>query len=116
MARQKGIFRFTGSIGGLTYYRLYREWLVRQKSSLDRERVTRDPAFARSRVAARRFGVAARIAGSVYRVLPARKKRHGLIGRLTGLANTFLFAGDTEEVVREKLLRHVLGPAGREKF
>ena len=114
MARQKGITRIRGTLYGLTYYRLKGVWLVRQKSSLDRARVMCDPAFAQSRACAGRFGHAARIAGIVYRMLPRSGRQHGLIGKLTGLANKLLFTGDTPDVL-EVLLLHTLGPSARER-
>jgi hypothetical protein len=116
MGQQMSFLVFSGSIGGLTFYELYGKYYVRSKSSLDKARVSRDPAFARSRVASSRFGLAARVAGNVYRLLPRNKRKRGLIGKLTGLANQFLFTGEAPGLVFWRLWRRFAGPSAADKL
>lgn len=57
MGRQAGVIKFTGQIGDLSFYKSKSEgFLVRKKSVLDAERVSRDPAFVRTRENASEFG------------------------------------------------------------
>ena len=51
MAKLKGIFKFTGTIGGVTARKVDGEYIVQEKSSLDRERVMTTEEFAHSRLA-----------------------------------------------------------------
>ncbi|WP_026703620.1 hypothetical protein [Flavobacterium soli] len=67
MAHVKSIFRLSGSLGEVTFYRGREgQQLARKKSSLTKERVDRDPAFARTRENSREFGAVVR-AGSQLR-------------------------------------------------
>jgi len=105
MARQAGPILLQGTTGGITFYRLEGQYYARSKSSLDRKRVKTDPAFARSRACAQRFGRAAKIAAAAYRQLPAHRRKHGMIGRMTALAGRMLQEGNSEALVRERLIR-----------
>src|ERR1043165_2185948 len=59
MGKQKGAEQKIGTMGGLTYYRTAENgYLVRKKSSLDKKRVSKDPAFEKSRNAGLDFGKA----------------------------------------------------------
>ena len=113
MARQIGILKFSGTLYGLTFYKLDGLYYVRRKTSLDRKRVMHDPCFAASRQCMSRFGLASRIAKQVYHKLPERKKRPGLFGRMTGKASRMLFTGEPPEVVLQKCLDAYLPSAAR---
>jgi hypothetical protein len=93
----------------LTFYKLDGKDLVRKKSSLDKKRVKSDPAFANSRKSSKVFGKAAAIAREVYRALPKEKRKHGLIGKLTGIANRLLHEGKSEFEVKELLKEEMRG-------
>jgi hypothetical protein len=57
MGKQTGVTSLIGTMEGLTYYKTAESGLlVRKKSSLNKERVTKDPAFAKSREANKEFG------------------------------------------------------------
>jgi len=113
MAKQVGILKITGTVCGLTFYKLDGQYYVRQKTSLNRKRVMRDRRFARSRECMSRFGQASQIAGQVYRKLPAREKQPGLFGRMTGRANRMLFAGASPEMVLQELIDAYLPPVAK---
>jgi hypothetical protein len=78
--------------------------LVRKKTSLNKQRVSTDPAFANSRKSSSKFAQAVAIASHVYQQLPTIKRKHGLIGKLTGRANTLLHEGKNEDMVLNTLL------------
>ncbi len=103
MPRQKGPIKIKGTIAGLTYYQMDGDHFVRRKTSLNKAKIKNDPAFANSRKASEAFGQAAAIAGSVYHTLPKEKRKKGVIGKLTGIANKLLREGKSEEEVREVL-------------
>ena len=56
MAKQKGIFRFTGTIDGLTYYDSKYGPLVRRKGGPTSKQIKTDPKFKRVRENASEFG------------------------------------------------------------
>lgn len=49
MAQQKGIFKITGTIGDVTFYKSKDGYLVRGKGGIDAKRIATDPAFQRTR-------------------------------------------------------------------
>lgn len=96
---------YTGTVDGICYYRLNGQYYARRKSTLSRKRVKRDPAFALTRKYAELLGAAARIAASVYRLLPREKKRLDLYRAMTGQTVALLRDGMQEKEVREQLER-----------
>src|SRR5689334_2719328 len=67
MAKLTGILQLQGSVGGLCFVHTREGIIVRAKSSLSRERVRRDPAFARTRENSREFGQVGKAAGLLRR-------------------------------------------------
>ena len=49
MARQKGIIKFTGKIGDLSFYKSKDGFLALEKGGVEADRIKNDPAFARTR-------------------------------------------------------------------
>ncbi|MES2628344.1 MAG: hypothetical protein V4616_05185 [Bacteroidota bacterium] len=60
MGVQKGILKFEGTIGGLTFYNSVYGYLVRQKAGVSGDRVKTDPAFSRTRENGLEFGAASK--------------------------------------------------------
>ena len=58
-----------------------------QKKSLNKKRLTTDPAFANIRKSSAVFGIVSTIAKEAYWALPKEKSKHGMIVKLTGMAN-----------------------------
>jgi hypothetical protein len=59
MARQSGILKIKGTIGGMTFYKTSLDGdLVREKGGVDGQRIANDPAFARTRENGAEFGTA----------------------------------------------------------
>lgn len=107
MPKQKGPLRFKGTLHDRTYYRMNGQDLVRSKTSLDKKRVKKDTAFANSRKSSNVFGKASSIASTVYRSLPAKKQKHGLFGKLTGMANKLLHEGKGADEVKQLLMKEM---------
>lgn len=60
MARQKGIIKLDGTIGGVTFYKTKDGYLAKEKSSVEADRIKNDPAFERTRENGAEFGSSAR--------------------------------------------------------
>lgn len=59
MARQNGILKIAGTIDGITFYHSQDGSLLRKKTSLNKDRVSNDPRFLRTRENNEEFGNAA---------------------------------------------------------
>ena len=66
MARQKGIIKLKGTVGGITFYKTQDGHLAREKGGVDASRIKNDPAFQRTRENGSEFGRAG-TAGKVLR-------------------------------------------------
>lgn len=93
MAKQTGPVFIEGTLGGITFYNRQGTWVARKKTSLNKKRVSTDPAFEASRRASAGFGVAAKLAKIIYWQLPVKKRGRGVIGKITGLVNGMLQKG-----------------------
>ena len=61
MAKQKGILKLKGTIGGITFYKTSLDGhLAREKGGIDASRIASDPAFQRTRENGSEFGRAGR--------------------------------------------------------
>lgn len=50
MARQKGLIKLTGTMGGITFYKSKQDgYLAREKGGVEADRIANDPNFARTR-------------------------------------------------------------------
>lgn len=59
MARQTGLLKFEGTIGGMTFYKSKDGYLVKEKGGVNGERIMTDPRFARTRENCEEFKIAA---------------------------------------------------------
>lgn len=67
MARQKGIIKLDGTIGGITFYKSTQDgYLAREKGGVSAEKIATDPAFQRTRENGEEFGRAGK-AGKLLR-------------------------------------------------
>jgi hypothetical protein len=66
MARQKGIVKLDGTLGGITFYKSQDGYLAREKGGVEASRIASDPAFARTRENGAEFGRAGK-AGKMLR-------------------------------------------------
>jgi hypothetical protein len=95
---------YKGYIGDITFYKHMGKWLARKKHRLIK-RVKTDAAFSDSRRASAGFGVAAKLAKEIYLQLPAHKRGRGVIGKITGQANTMLHNGSTAAEAKLQILK-----------
>jgi hypothetical protein len=100
MAKQVGPFYITGTLRGITYYKMGKKYYARSKSHLDAKRVKEDKAFQKTMRYAGLFGQASRIASSIYRLVGQDKKDILLYRKWTGMALHFLCEGKTIEEAR----------------
>ena len=103
MAKQKGPQFITGTIGGLTYYKLHGKYYVRKKSSLSRKRVKRSPAFRRTMEYAELLGQASKLAAALYRMLPRQQQQVERYREFTGRAMQLLKEGLDAAAVKARL-------------
>lgn len=103
MARYNCIPPVTGTIDDFCIYQMRGRYYLRSRSSLTRERVKQDPAFAQTRHFAGLMARASKIGSAVYASLPADCKKHPLYLKLTGEAMTWLKYGWKEEAVLDWL-------------
>ncbi len=66
MAKQKGIFKIEGTLGGVTFFKTADGHLVREKGGIEANRIKNDPAFQRTRENGDEFGRAGK-AGALLR-------------------------------------------------
>jgi len=114
MPKQIGDIKVTGTIDNINFYEMEGEFYARKKTSLDKKRVTKDPAFANSRKASSNFGRASKISAAFYKRLPESQKLHGVQGKFTGLVNTALSEGKTEAEAILLLENYMSEAAGHE--
>jgi hypothetical protein len=87
MARQKGPLKLSGTIAGITFRQTKFGQVASRKSSLDKERVDKDPAFERSRISSRAFKLGGIYAGVLRRAFFKLMRDHAdsrVTSRLTG--------------------------------
>ena len=86
MAKQKGIIKLKGTLGGITFYKTQDGHLAREKGGIDASRIANDPAFQRTRENGSEFGRAGK-AGKVLRtsmrVLLLNASDNRVVSRLT---------------------------------
>jgi hypothetical protein len=107
----------SGTIGNVTFYKMYGQTYVRKKSSLSRKRVLKSAAFAKTRKHAAALGLASQIGSVIYRALPAEMRDRWLYRAITGEAASLLYEEKTEEEVQEFLWKKYIEEtgAGKEK-
>ncbi len=105
MAKQTGPLQITGTIGGITFYKMDGQFYARSKSSLDGRRVKKDPKFRRTMQEAGEFGKASKAARELYWQMPAEKRKHGMYGRLTGKMRKLLKAGKSLKEAKLALMQ-----------
>ena len=71
MAKQKGIIKLDGTIGGVTFYKTKDGYLAKEKSSIPADRIANDPAFQRTRENGAEFGRAGKAGKTLRTALSA---------------------------------------------
>ncbi|HYH14657.1 MAG TPA: hypothetical protein VD794_05545, partial [Flavisolibacter sp.] len=71
------------------------------------KQMRKDPYYRRTIEKADQFAAASKLVKWVYyRHLPRTARKHGLFGKLTGMANSLLQGGKSKEEVQEMLIAH----------
>jgi len=86
MARQTGIIRLKGTLGGVTFYKTTDGHLAREKGGVDKNRIANDPAFQRTRENGAEFGRAGaggKLVRKAIRLLLQNAKDKRVTSRLT---------------------------------
>ena len=86
MARQTGIIKLKGTIGGITFYKTSDGDLAREKGGVDASRIANDPAFQRTRENGSEFGRAGKggkVIRNAIRILLQNAKDKRVVSRLT---------------------------------
>ena len=78
MARQRGLFPLRGTVGEITFYQLNGVYRIRRKTSLDKRRLKKDPAFANTRRSSERLSQASTIGREFYRKIFPHQLHNGL--------------------------------------
>jgi hypothetical protein len=116
MARVSKEITFTGTVGDITFYRWEDRIFARKKSSLTRDRVLEDKAFAGLRKHAGDMGRASKLASEIYKQLPADIKGRWIFRAIAGDAASLLYKGKSEQQVKNALhSKYVLIPVGNDK-
>jgi hypothetical protein len=90
MAQQCGPLFFECTWDDITFYKMEGKYYARKKSSLTRERVLNDPAFAKTRLSAMQLGIASKIASAIYSQLPIGWRQKWIYEEFTGEAKIML--------------------------
>jgi len=86
MARQSGIIKLKGTIGGVTFYKSKDGYLAREKGGIDASRIKNDPAFQRTRENGSEFGragTAGKVLRNSIRALLLKASDFRMVSRLT---------------------------------
>ena len=86
MAKQTGIIKLKGTIGGISFYKTGDGHLAREKGGVDKSRIQNDPAFQRTRENGSEFGRAGKggkVLRNAIRVLLQNAKDKRVVSRLT---------------------------------
>ena len=86
MARQTGIIKLKGTIGGISFYKTSDGHLAREKGGVDGNRIANDPAFQRTRENGSEFGRAGKggkLLRNAIRELLQNAKDKRVVSRLT---------------------------------
>ncbi|SNR83285.1 hypothetical protein SAMN04488111_3352 [Lutibacter flavus] len=86
MARQNGIIKLKGTIGGISFYKTADGHLAREKGGVDKSRIANDPAFQRTRengVEFRTAGKGGKLVRNAIRILLQNAKDKRVVNRLT---------------------------------
>lgn len=87
MAKQKGIIKLDGTIGGITFYKSTQDgYLAREKGGVSADKIANDPAFQRTRENGEEFGragKAGKILRNAIRALLQNASDSRMVSRLT---------------------------------
>lgn len=86
MARQKGIIKLDGTVGGITFYKSKDGYLAREKGGVSADKIANDPNFQRTRENGEEFGragKAGKLLRNAIRAMLQNASDSRMVGRLT---------------------------------
>ena len=108
MARQKGIIKLKGTIGGMTFYRTSADGhLVREKGGIEKSRIMNDPAFQRTRENGSEFGRAGK-AGKLLRTAIRAQLLNSADGRMVSRLTKAMVKVIQADLISDRGLRNVI--------
>jgi hypothetical protein len=107
MARQKGIIKLKGTIGGITFYKTQDGHLAREKGGIEASRIASDPAFQRTRENGSEFGRAGK-AGKILRTSLRASLLNSADGRMVSRLTKAMVKVIQADMVSARGLRNVI--------
>jgi len=108
MARQKGIIKLKGTIGGITFYKTSQDGhLAREKGGIEKSRIMSDPAFQRTRENGSEFGRAGK-AGKILRTALRALLLNSSDGRMVSRLTQQMVKVIQADLISERGLRNVI--------
>jgi len=108
MARQKGIIKLKGTIGGITFYKTSQDGhLAREKGGIEKSRIESDPAFQRTRENGSEFGRAGK-AGKLLRTALRALLLNSADGRMVSRLTKEMVKVIQADLISERGLRNVI--------
>jgi hypothetical protein len=86
MARQSGLIKLNGTLGGITFYKTQDGHLAREKGGVEASRIANDPNFQRTRENGAEFGAAGKagkLLRTALRTILQNSADNRMVGRLT---------------------------------
>src|SRR5690606_38746888 len=106
MAKQTGIIKLKGTIGGISFYKTSDGHLAREKGGIDASRIANDPAFQRTRENGSEFGTAGK-GGKLIRVALRNLMQNASDKRVTSRLTQKLVAVVKTDATHERGFRTI---------
>jgi len=107
MARQKGIIKLDGTIGGITFYKSQDGYLAREKGGVSADKIANDPNFQRTRENGEEFGRAGK-AGKLLRNAIRAMLQNASDSRMVSRLTAEMVKVIQEDVTNVRGLRNVI--------
>ena len=107
MARQKGIIKLDGTIGGITFYKSQDGYLAREKGGVSADKIANDPNFQRTRENGEEFGRAGK-AGKLLRNAIRAMLQNASDSRMVSRLTAEMVKVIQEDVTNPRGLRNVI--------
>jgi hypothetical protein len=107
MARQKGIIKLDGTIGGITFYKSQDGYLAREKGGVSADKIANDPNFQRTRENGEEFGRAGK-AGKLLRTAIRAMLQNASDSRMVSRLTAEMVKVIQEDTTNTRGLRNVI--------
>ncbi len=107
MAKQKGIIKLDGTIGGITFYKSQDGYLAREKGGVSAEKIANDPNFQRTRENGEEFGRAGK-AGKLLRNSIRSMLQNASDSRMVSRLTAEMVKVIQEDITNNRGLRNVI--------